>query len=140
EEVRAFIVAKELRSMPAVWQELGWKTSGGGPTCRPALNYYLVCAWPGEYQDDAQSRFVNERVHANIQKDGTFSVVPRMWGGLTTPNELRAIADVADKFRIPTVKVTGGQRIDLLGVKEDELPAVWGDFNKARRASGHAHS
>ena len=67
--------------MPAVMQELGWKTSCGCPTCRPALNYYLLCAWPGEYRDDAQSRFINERVHANIQKDGTFSVVPRMWGG-----------------------------------------------------------
>ena len=99
-------------------QELGWKTSCGCPTCRPALNYYLLCAWPGEYRDDAQSRFINERVHANIQKDGTFSVVPRMWGGLTSAKELRAIADVVDKFKIPTVKVTGGQRIDLLGVAQ----------------------
>ena len=74
---------RELKAQPAVWQELGWKTSCGCPSCRPALNYYLLCAWPGEYRDDAQSRFVNERVHANIQKDGTFSVVPRMWGGLT---------------------------------------------------------
>ena len=87
--------------MPAVMQELDWKTPCGCPSCRPALNYYLLCAWPGEYRDDAQSRFVNERVHANIQKDGTYSVVPRMWGGLTTPDELRAIADVADKFNDP---------------------------------------
>ena len=117
DEVRGFILSKELKSLPAVMQELGWKTSCGCPSCRPALNYYLLCAWPGEYRDDAQSRFINERVHANIQKDGTFSVVPRMWGGLTTPDELRAIADVADRFKIPTVKVTGGQRIDLLGVR-----------------------
>jgi nitrite reductase (NADH) large subunit len=140
EEVRAFIVAKELRSMPAVWQELGWKTSCGCPTCRPALNYYLVCAWPGAYQDDAQSRFVNERVHANIQKDGTFSVVPRMWGGITNPAELRAIADVADKFKIPTVKITGGQRIDLLGVRKEDLPAVWADLNAAGMVSGQAYA
>jgi nitrite reductase (NADH) large subunit len=126
--------------MPAVWQELGWKTSCGCPTCRPALNYYLVCAWPGEYQDDAQSRFVNERVHANIQKDGTFSVVPRMWGGLTNPAELRAIADVADKFKIPTVKITGGQRIDLLGVRKEDLPAVWADLNAAGMVSGQAYA
>ena len=98
EEVRGFILSKELKSVPAVMQELGWKTSCGCPSCRPALNYYLLCAWPGEYRDDAQSRFVNERVHANIQKDGTFSIVPRMWGGVTTPDELRAIADVADRF------------------------------------------
>jgi nitrite reductase (NADH) large subunit len=69
------------------------------PSCRPALNYYLISTWPGEAKDDPQSRFINERAHANIQKDGTYSVVPRMWGGLTTPAELRAIADVADKYR-----------------------------------------
>ena len=140
EEVRGFIVSKELKSVPAVMQELGWKTSCGCPSCRPALNYYLVCAWPGEYRDDPQSRFINERVHANIQKDGTFSVVPRMWGGLTTPAELRAIADVADKFKIPTVKVTGGQRIDLLGVRKEDLPAVWAHLSAAGMVSGQAYA
>lgn len=140
EEVRGFIVSRSLTSLPAVMQELGWKTSCGCPSCRPALNYYLLCAFPLTYRDDAQSRFVNERVHANIQKDGTFSVVPRMWGGLTTPNELRAIADVADRFSIPTVKVTGGQRIDLLGVKKEDLPVVWAELNRAGLVSGHAYA
>ena len=139
-EVRARIVDKQLRSMPAVWQELGWKTSCGCSSCRPALNYYLLCAWPLDYKDDAQSRFINERAHANIQKDGTFSVVPRMWGGLTTAAELRAIADVADRFNIPTVKVTGGQRIDLLGVRKEDLPAVWAQLNAAGLVSGHAYA
>lgn len=139
-EVRGFIVSKQLKSLPAVMQELGWKTSCGCPSCRPALNYYLLCAWPGDYHDDAQSRFINERVHANIQKDGTFSVVPRMWGGLTTPDELRAIADVADRFKIPTVKVTGGQRIDLLGVRKEDLPAVWAQLNAAGLVSGQAYA
>jgi nitrite reductase (NADH) large subunit len=137
--VRRRIVEDELKSIPHVMQALEWKTPDGCPSCRPALNYYLLCAWPGEYRDDKQSRFVNERVHANIQKDGTYSVVPRMWGGLTTPNELRAIADVADEFAIPTVKVTGGQRIDLLGVKKDDLPAVWAKLNAAGMVSGHAY-
>jgi nitrite reductase (NADH) large subunit len=140
EEVRNFIMAKELKSVPAVMQELAWKTSCGCSSCRPALNYYLLCAWPFEYRDDPQSRFINERVHANIQKDGTFSVVPRMWGGLTTPDELRAIADVADKFKIPTVKVTGGQRIDLLGVRKEDLPAVWAQLNAAGLVSGQAYA
>ena len=89
--------------------------------------------------DDSQSRFINERVHANIQKDGTYSVVPRMWGGVTSAKELRAIADVVDKFAIPSVKCTGGQRIDLLGVKKDDLPAVWSDLNAAGMVSGHAY-
>lgn len=137
--VRRRIVEDQLKSMPAVMQALEWRTPDGCATCRPALNYYLICAWPGEYADDKQSRFINERVHANIQKDGTYSVVPRMWGGVTTPAELRAIADVADKFKIRTVKVTGGQRIDLLGVRKDDLPAVWADLNAAGMVSGHAY-
>ena len=120
-------------------QELQWKSANGCSTCRPALNYYLVCDWPGEYVDDYQSRFINERAHANIQKDGTYSVVPRMWGGLTNAKELRAIADVVDKFNIPTVKVTGGQRIDLLGVKKEQLPDVWRDLNAGGLVSGHAY-
>jgi len=140
DEVRRRIVAEGLKSMPAVMQALEWTTPDGCPSCRPALNYYLLCAWPGDYRDDKQSRFVNERVHANIQKDGTYSVVPRMWGGLTSAAELRAIADVVEKFAIPTVKVTGGQRIDLLGVKKDDLPAVWADLNRAGMVSGHAYA
>ncbi|SCM67559.1 nitrite reductase large subunit NirB [Donghicola eburneus] len=139
-DVRRLIKAKGLKSIPAIMQELEWKTSGGCAKCRPALNYYLLADWPGEYKDDQQSRFINERVHANIQKDGTYSVVPRMWGGMTTSDELRAIADVVDKFKIPDVKVTGGQRIDLLGVKKEDLPAVWADLNAAGMVSGHAYA
>jgi nitrite reductase (NADH) large subunit len=140
DEVRRAIVERRLKTMDEAREALGWKTHDGCHKCRPALNYYLLCAWPGEYVDDARSRFVNERVHANIQKDGTYSVVPRMWGGLTTPTELRAIADVAEKFAIPTVKVTGGQRIDLLGVAKEKLPAVWADLNKVGLVSGHAYA
>jgi nitrite reductase (NADH) large subunit len=137
--VREAILEQGLKSIPAVMQALEWTTPDGCSSCRPALNYYLLCAWPGEYEDDGRSRFINERVHANIQKDGTYSVVPRMWGGLTSAKELRAIADVVDKFAIPTVKCTGGQRIDLLGVKKDDLPAVWADLNAAGMVSGHAY-
>ncbi|WP_299920686.1 nitrite reductase large subunit NirB [uncultured Pelagimonas sp.] len=140
EDVRRLIKVQELKSQDAVWQELGWKTRNGCHVCRPAINYYLLADWPLEYADDPQSRFVNERKHANIQKDGRYSVVPRMWGGITTPDELRAIADAADKYDVPTVKVTGGQRIDLLGVKGSDLPAIWYDLNQAGMVSGHAYS
>jgi nitrite reductase (NADH) large subunit len=140
DEVRRRIVAESLKSIPAIMQALEWTTPDGCSSCRPALNYYLLCAWPGDYRDDRQSRFINERVHANIQKDGTYSVVPRMWGGMTSAAELRAIADVVDKFAIPSVKVTGGQRIDLLGVRKDDLPAVWADLNRAGMVSGHAYA
>ncbi len=140
DDVRRLIVAKYLKNIPALMQELEWKSSGGCAKCRPALNYYMLATWPGEYEDDGQSRFINERVHANIQRDGRFSVVPRMWGGLTSAAELRAIADVVDRFAIPTVKVTGGQRIDILGVAKEDLPAVWADLNKAGLVSGAAYA
>ncbi|MFN3750683.1 MAG: nitrite reductase large subunit NirB [Thiobacillus sp.] len=139
DEVRAAIVAQQLKTLPEVMRHLEWKTADGCSKCRPALNYYLLCAWPTEYRDDAQSRYINERAHGNIQKDGTFSVVPRMWGGLTNPKELRAIADVAEKFKVPEMKITGGQRIDLFGVKKEDLPAMWADLSAAGFVSGHAY-
>ena len=140
DEVRRLIIAKALKTIPDLMQALEWRTSCGCAKCRPALNYYLLANWPGEYHDDNQSRFINERVHANIQRDGTYSVVPRMWGGQTSAKELRAIADIVDKFAIPAVKVTGGQRIDMLGVKKEDLPAVWADLNAAGMVSGHAYA
>ena len=140
EDVRRLIKGGGLKSIPAVMQELGWRSVGGCASCRPALNYYLIADWPLDYKDDRQSRFVNERNHANIQKDGTYSVVPRMWGGVTTPAELRAIADAADRYNVPMVKVTGGQRIDLLGVRKEDLPSIWADLNDAGMVSGHAYS
>ncbi|MGK6319153.1 nitrite reductase large subunit NirB [Sphingomonas sp. DT-204] len=139
DDVRREIVAQGMRSIPEVMQKLHWSTPDGCSSCRPALNYYLLCAWPGEYQDDQQSRFVNERMHANIQKDGTYSVVPRMWGGITNPRELRAIADVVEKYNAPMVKVTGGQRLDIFGIRKEDLPAVWADLNAAGMVSGHAY-
>ncbi|RZM31407.1 MAG: NAD(P)/FAD-dependent oxidoreductase, partial [Sphingomonas sp.] len=139
DDVRREIVAQDMKSIPEVMQKLHWTTPDGCSSCRPALNYYLLCAHPGDYVDDQQSRFVNERLHANIQKDGTYSVVPRMWGGLTSPKELRAIADVVEKFDAPMVKVTGGQRLDIFGIKKEDLPAVWADLNAAGMVSGHAY-
>ncbi len=137
EEVRRVIREQHLLSIPAVMQFMEWGTPNGCATCRPALNYYLLSTWPHEAADDPQSRFINERAHANIQKDGTYSVIPRMWGGTTTAAELRRIADVVDKYKIPTVKVTGGQRMDLLGVKKEDLPGVWRDLDMP---SGHAYA
>ena len=139
DDVRRAIVERGFREIPQVMQDLSWSTPDGCSSCRPALNYYLLCALPGDYVDDVQSRFVNERMHANIQKDGTYSVVPRMWGGITNPRELRAIADVVEKYNAPMVKVTGGQRLDIFGIKKEDLPAVWADLNAAGMVSGHAY-
>jgi nitrite reductase (NADH) large subunit len=135
--VRHAIKADKLLTIADTMSFMNWRTPNGCATCRPALNYYLISTWPHEAKDDPQSRFINERAHANIQKDGTYSVIPRMWGGETNASELRRIADVVDKFKVRTVKVTGGQRIDLLGIKKEDLPAVWKDLDMP---SGHAYA
>jgi len=137
QEVRDAIRKARLLTNAEVFKALDWKTPNGCASCRPAVNYYRLSTWPKEALDDPQSRYINERSHANIQKDGTYSVIPRMWAGETTSSELRRIADVVDKYAIPTVKVTGGQRIDLLGVKKEDLPAVWKDLDMV---SGHAYA
>ena len=135
--VRDAIVLHQLLTIPDVFKFMAWGTPNGCASCRPAINYYLISSWPKVAKDDPQSRFINERSHANIQKDGTYSVIPRMWGGETTADELRRIANAVDKYKIPTVKVTGGQRIDLLGVKKEDLQAVWNDIGMP---SGHAYA
>ncbi len=135
-EIRKAIREHRLMSIAEAMRFLEWRSADGCATCRPALNYYVTSTWPGQARDDAQSRLANERTHANIQKDGTYSVVPRMWGGVTSPAELRRIADVADKYHVPMVKVTGGQRIDLLGIQKKDLPNVWKDLDMP---SGHAY-
>ena len=123
-----------LRSVSAVFAALA--PDGEDAGSKMALASLLKVVWAGEYVEEKDARFINDRVHANIQRDGTFSVVPRMAGGVTTPDELRRIADVADKYAIPMVKVTGGQRIDLLGVRKQDLPAVWADLGMP---SGYAY-
>ena len=90
-----------------------------------------------EYVDERDARFINDRVHANIQKDGTFSVVPRIYGGVTSADELIRIGEVAKKYNVPMVKITGGQRIDLLGIRKEELPEVWRDLGMP---SGYAYT
>jgi nitrite reductase (NADH) large subunit len=135
--VRDAIVANKLLTIGEVMHFMEWRTPNGCSSCRPAINYYVLSSWPKEAKDDPQSRAINERSHANIQKDGTYSVIPRMWGGETTASELRRIADAVDKYQIPTVKVTGGQRIDLLGVKKEDLVNVWKDIGMP---SGHAYA
>ncbi|GGJ58184.1 nitrite reductase (NADH) large subunit [Anoxybacillus voinovskiensis] len=137
DEVIAEIKAKKLKYVKEVMSVLGWKTEEGCSKCRPALNYYLSMLYPGEYVDELESRFVNERLHANIQADGTYSVVPRMYGGVTTAEQLRKIADVAEKYNVPMIKLTGGQRIDLLGVKKEDLPRIWAELDMP---SGYAYA
>lgn len=134
-ELVAAIQAKNIKSVSALFREL----AGGHeePGHKTALASLLRTIWAGEYEDERDARFINDRVHANIQKDGTFSIVPRICAGVTSPPELRRIADVAEKYRIPAIKLTSGQRIALAGVKKEQLPHIWKDLGMA---SGHAYA
>jgi nitrite reductase (NADH) large subunit len=134
-DLRDRVLALDLRTVSEVLTRAG--DGVGCHRCRPALSYYLDAWWCGEHREETASRHVNDRVHANIQRDGTFSVVPRIRGGVTSPSELRRIADVAERYGVGAVKITGGQRIDLLGVRKQDLPAVWADLGMP---SGHAYT
>jgi nitrite reductase (NADH) large subunit len=135
DKLRDILRSQKLKSVQEVLEIYG--NGVGCEVCKPALSYMLDMLWCGEHDEDRSARFINDRVHANIQKDGTFSVIPRIRGGVTSPDELRRIADVADKYQVPMVKITGSQRIDLLGVKKADLPAVWADLGMP---SGQAYT
>lgn len=135
DQLREIIRTQRLKSVQEVLDIYG--NGIGCEVCKPALSYLVDVVNCGEHQEDRSARFINDRVHANIQNDGTFSVIPRMRGGITTPEELRKIADVADKYKVPLVKVTGSQRIDLLGVKKEDLPKMWEDLGMR---SGQAYT
>ncbi|WP_284640721.1 nitrite reductase large subunit NirB [Paenibacillus silviterrae] len=129
EEVVTAIRGMKLTTSKEVMNVLGWSNPEGCSKCRPALNYYLGMIWPEEHEDEKESRFVNERNHGNIQKDGTYSVIPRIHGGVTTAEDLKKIADVAVKYNVETVKITGAQRIGLYGIKKEDLPQVWDELD-----------
>ena len=135
EQLREIVRGQKLKSVQEVLNVYGNRK--GCEVCKPALSYMLDMLWCGGHDEDRSARFINDRVHANIQKDGTFSVVPRMRGGVTSPQELRRIADVAEKYNVPMVKVTGSQRIDLLGINKADLPRVWADLGMP---SGQAYT
>jgi nitrite reductase (NADH) large subunit len=134
-ELVAEIKRRELRSVSAVLRELG--NGADDPLSKPGLASLLRTVWGSTYEDERDARFINDRVHANIQNDSTFSVVPRIPGGVTSPDQLRRLADVAEKYKVRMVKITGGQRIDVLGIRKEDLPAVWRDLGMP---SGHAYT
>ncbi|MCG7407295.1 nitrite reductase large subunit NirB [Paenibacillus sp. ACRRX] len=137
DEIVTAIKEQNLHTIAEVTQALAWSQSEGCSKCRPALNYYLGMLWPETYEDERASRFVNERMNANIQKDGTYTVVPRMYGGMTTPEDLKKIADVSIKYKASLVKMTGGQRIGIIGIQKEDLPKVWEELEMP---SGYAYA
>jgi len=137
DEVVAQIKEKQLKSPKEVRMVLEFSNEEGCSKCRPALNYYMRMLFPEEYEDDKASRFVNEKMEGNIQKDGTFSIIPRMYGGTTTAEDLVKIGEVAKKYNVPLVKITGASRIGLYGVKKEDVPHVWEELGMR---SGYAYS
>ncbi len=135
EQLREIVRSQRLSSVQQVLDIYG--NGVGCESCKPALSYMLDMVRCGSHDEDRSARFINDRVHANIQNDGTFSVVPRIRGGVTSPDELRRIADVAEKYKVRMVKITGSQRIDLLGVQKEDLPKIWADLGMP---SGQAYT
>ncbi len=129
------IKAQGLKSVSAVFTALADGREDAGS--KMGLASLLKALWGAEYEDERDARYINDRVHANIQKDRTFSVIPRIYGGITTADDLIKIGEVAKKYDVPMVKFTGGQRIDLLGIKKEDLPGVWQDLGMP---SGHAYA
>ncbi len=119
---------QKLKSVSSVFNALAFEGRADAAS-KPALASLLITLWDDQYEDERDARFINDRVHANIQKDATFSVIPEMAGGITTPKDLMRIAEVAVKYNVPLVKLTGGQRIDLVGITKEDLPKVWADLD-----------
>jgi nitrite reductase (NADH) large subunit len=133
-ELMNAIRTHDLRSVSSVFATLGGQEDAKS---KMGLASLLKMMWGDDYVDERDARFINDRVHANIQRDGTFSVVPQMKGGVTTPAQLKRIAEVAEKHDVPMVKLTGGQRIDLLGVPKEKLPEIWSELDMP---SGYAYA
>jgi nitrite reductase (NADH) large subunit len=131
----AAIEVGQLKSVSSVFAALAPEGAEDAKS-KMGLASLLIMMWKDSYVDERDARFINDRVHANIQKDGTFSVVPQMKGGVTSVEQLRTIAEVAEKYDVPMIKLTGGQRIDLLGVPKEDLPKVWADLGMP---SGYAY-
>ena len=128
----------ELRSFADVLKAHG--RGKGCDICKPAVGSILASCWNGFVlsRDQASLQDTNDYFLANMQKDGTYSVVPRVPGGEITPEKLIVIGEVARKYGLYT-KITGGQRIDLFGAQVHQLPLIWGELIAAGFESGHAY-
>jgi nitrite reductase (NADH) large subunit len=138
QEVYDLVKLKELKSFDAVLTSLG--SGDGCEICKPVISSVLASLWNEmilkKGNDTAQDS--NDRYLANIQKGGSYSVVPRIPGGEITPDKLIVIGQVAKKYNLYT-KITGGQRIDLFGALLGDLPEIWKELIDAGFESGHAY-
>ena len=138
QELLDLVKINHLKSYDTVLDHLG--KGDGCETCKPAVASILASLWNEmilkKGNDTAQDS--NDRFLANIQKGGTYSVVPRIPGGEITPDKLIVIGQVAKKYQLYT-KITGGQRIDMFGAHVNDLPAIWKELIEAGFESGHAY-
>jgi nitrite reductase (NADH) large subunit len=110
----------------------------GCEICKPAVASILASVWNDLIAEQSTIQDTNDRYLANIQRGGTYSVVPRIAGGEITPEKLMAIGRIAKKYDLYT-KITGGQRIDMFGARVDQLPDIWEELIHAGFESGHAY-
>ena len=112
----------------------------GCDICKPTVGNMLAASWNDYILEEQHTGLqdTNDTFLANMQKDGTYSVVPRVPGGEITPEQLIAIGEVAQEYKLYT-KITGGQRIDLFGAKLNQLPEIWGKLIDAGLETGHAY-
>ncbi|HUH00971.1 MAG TPA: nitrite reductase large subunit NirB [Kofleriaceae bacterium] len=129
---------KQIRSFDALLSQYG--RGRGCEVCKPAVTSILAACWNEHVLAPAHAPLQdsNDYFLANIQRDGTYSVVPRVPGGEITPDKVIAIGTIAKRYDLYT-KITGGQRIDLFGARVDELPAIWRELIDAGFESGHAY-
>ncbi|WP_297082860.1 nitrite reductase large subunit NirB [uncultured Demequina sp.] len=132
------IQVSELRTFSEIIERFG--TGRGCDLCKPAIGSILASLYNEHVlaQDRAALQDTNDRVMANMQKDGTYSVVPRVPGGEILPEHLILIGQIAQDFGLYT-KITGGQRIDMFGARLEQLPSIWKRLVDAGMESGHAY-
>ncbi|KAF9007403.1 NADPH nitrite reductase [Cyathus striatus] len=135
------VKVKQLRTFPDIMAAVGVnKESIGCETCKPAVGSILSSLYNEHVMKPVhhQNQDTNDKFLANIQRNGTFSVIPRIAAGEITPEGLIAIGQVAKKYGLYT-KITGGQRIDMFGAKKEDLPDIWEQLNEAGFESGHGY-
>ncbi|PHH81701.1 hypothetical protein CDD82_144 [Ophiocordyceps australis] len=141
-ELYHIIMVKRLKRLSDVMREAGTNSdSSGCEVCKPAVASIFASLWNGHVmgKDMHGLQDTNDRFLGNIQRDGTYSVVPRVSGGEIAPEWLIVMGDVARQYGLYT-KITGGQRIDMFGARKQDLPAIWGRLVEAGMESGHAYA
>ncbi|KAL2266140.1 hypothetical protein VTJ83DRAFT_5492 [Remersonia thermophila] len=141
-ELYHIVMAKRLQTLPEVMREAGVDPGSlGCEVCKPCLASILSSLWNRPVMDPGVHGLqdTNDRFLGNVQRDGTYSVVPRVPAGEITPDKLLAIAQVAKEYNLYT-KITGGQRIDLFGARRQDLMGIWRRLVDAGMESGHAYA